>query len=116
MSNKKSIIKKVKKPVPVHDDDRLKRQQEMEIQKQQLEHQKRIAEEEYKRQLEEKKQELMEDYKLKLFKLNRNLIIQIEKEKLLQQKISEMQSDIDYYKDQLQQLGIAYKDDEDESN
>jgi hypothetical protein len=58
----------------------------------------------------------MEDYKLKLFKLNRNLIIQIEKEKLLQQKISEMQNDIEYYKDQLQQLGIAYKDDEDESN
>ena len=91
MNSRKSIIKKSKKIIMNNEPNHA----QLEIERQQLEHQKRLAEEEYKKQLEEQKLELIEDCKLKLFKLNRNLKINIEKEKLLQQKINEMLSDID---------------------
>ncbi len=51
--------------------------------------------------------------KCRLYKLNRNLIITVKKDKLLQQKIGEMQKEIDEYKQQLLSVGIIYKDEKD---
>jgi hypothetical protein len=112
MSNKKSIIKKksVKKEIS-HEEVQRKQEQE-EFKRQQLEYKKKLEEESQRKILEEKKKEMVEEIKAKLYKLNRNLNIAVEKDKLLQQKISEMQDDIDYYKEQLASIGIIYKDDD----
>jgi cob(I)alamin adenosyltransferase len=77
-----------------------------------MEYKKMLENEEYKKKLEQQKQEMIEEIKSKLFKLNRNLNIAVEKDKLLQQKINEMHDDIDYYKEQLNGVGIIYKDEE----
>jgi hypothetical protein len=117
---KRSVLKKktIKKTQEISQEERIKIQQQELIQKQKEQLMKQQAEEEYKKQLEEQKLDLIEELKTKLFKLNRNLNIAIEKEKLLQSKIYEMQNDIDYYKDQLKQLGGIYdeNDENDEIN
>jgi hypothetical protein len=109
---KKSIIKKknVKKDIS-HEEVQRKQEQE-EFNRQQLAYKKNLEEEAQRKKLEEKKQELIEEIKCKLYKLNRNLTITVEKDKLLQQKIGEMQAEIDYYKEQLLSIGIIYKDDD----
>lgn len=110
--NKKSIIKKKTIKKNISQEDKIQRQQQQEFNKQQQQYKKMLEDEEYKKKLEEQKQEMIEEIKGKLFKLNRNLNIAVEKDKLLQQKINEMQDDIDYYKDQLCVAGIVYKEEE----
>ena len=59
------------------------------------------------------KKELVDDIHCRLFKLKRNLNIQCEKHQLLQQKIHEIEDDIENYEEELRDLGFLYDDFED---
>lgn len=125
MPTKKSIIKKktIRKEQTsssrnmkeISQEELAKLRQKDEINRQQQEIQRRIQEE-YRKELEQQKLDMIEDLKLKLFKLNRNYNIALEKEKLLSHRINEMLNEIDDFKDQLNGLGITYKEEDIEIN
>lgn len=59
---------------------------------------------------EEEKKKVAEDLKSKIYKLIRNYNIEIEKEKLIKQKIEEISEAINLYKQELNNFGITYED------
>ena len=56
------------------------------------------------------KNKSIEDLKVKIYKLLLNLNIEIEREKLIKQKINETLEDISTYKADLAEYGITYED------